>query len=350
MEEFFMKRFRLKFKIFISMVLVLCIAVNIFPRYAQGSQNISLINQLLSEYTERHQLWGVEWIYTFHEDGTLSITPESREFVIALNNNGEVFIEAGSINLMNVSDEFFLLVENPDQSLQLGVSQITPDDKTHILTLREFNDSALEVEVFNGSARAVTSITGNGVTDYLDKQNSNHFADSYIEPFAAVIVVIPIAVILALLAISVIVIYFVVISGPSPIVGNNDVRRALENLGSAGIRLGRDLVNAVSAAFRNTINATINRNFHNHHIVARSDTRAQGARNVLNSVNPIIGINSATNMVMIRASLHSRLHTNAYYDAVNALLIPVNGNRISILARLSLIRTTLRAASEAIPF
>ncbi|TAL80476.1 MAG: hypothetical protein EPN75_07110 [Beijerinckiaceae bacterium] len=55
-----------------------------------------------------------------------------------------------------------------------------------------------------------------------------------------------------------------------------------------------------------------------HHIVAGSAPDALAARTVLQNYG--IGINDAENGVFLPAEQHARLHTNAYYNAVNNAL------------------------------
>jgi hypothetical protein len=55
-----------------------------------------------------------------------------------------------------------------------------------------------------------------------------------------------------------------------------------------------------------------------HHIVAGSAARAAQARAALESFG--IGINEAPNGVFLEASVHARIHTTAYYNAVNQAL------------------------------
>ena len=57
------------------------------------------------------------------------------------------------------------------------------------------------------------------------------------------------------------------------------------------------------------------RGFHKHHIVARRAPRAAPGRRVLRRF--AIGVNSAWNLVVLTAGFHARLHTTAYYEAVN---------------------------------
>ncbi|MFO0228680.1 AHH domain-containing protein, partial [Gemmatimonas sp.] len=55
-----------------------------------------------------------------------------------------------------------------------------------------------------------------------------------------------------------------------------------------------------------------------HQIVASGAKRAAPARAVLERFG--IGINDAANGAFLRSGVHARIHTNAYYDAVNSAL------------------------------
>ena len=351
-----MKKIKSIFNAVVAWVLIFAMSFQVVPVFAQDNSYLTLISEMMSEFSERHHIAGEEWIYTFHADGTLTIHPESQNFIISLNNDGEVFVTSIDTSVILVDGDFSFSVNSPVQSFQSSMKGASQTNTAHIITLREFNDGALEVDVLNENGEKVNSITGESVTSisvenishYLAPQNFNN--EYAFEP-AAAIIVIPISVILALLATTVIFILGTMITGPTAIVGNADVRRSLENLGSGAIAMGRDLVSAVSAVFSTTLNATnINANFHLHHIVAQSSPSALPARNVLNSVTPVIGINSSTNLVPLRASFHSRLHTTAYYNAINALLHSSTGNRNSILVRMDVARVILVTASNAIPF
>jgi hypothetical protein len=55
-----------------------------------------------------------------------------------------------------------------------------------------------------------------------------------------------------------------------------------------------------------------------HHIVASGAGRAADVRSILQQYG--IGINSAANGTFVSRAAHQRMHTNAYYDGVNAAL------------------------------
>jgi HNH/ENDO VII superfamily nuclease len=57
--------------------------------------------------------------------------------------------------------------------------------------------------------------------------------------------------------------------------------------------------------------------FNAHHIVAVKDSRAAFARMVLHQRG--IGPNSPANGVWLKKSMHTPIHTNAYYANVNAV-------------------------------
>lgn len=352
---------KLKFKRIIGIILVFCILLNVAKNDMQGIQSYVLNSNHIHEFTETHFLWDTEWLYIHHFDGSLSIISNDDDFMIFLNKDGEVFVDSAKILLKDKTNEYMLLIDREEKDANKSeVSQSELGVRNHILTLKDYNDHSMDVDIYNENNDIIGKIKDDSISSYLN-DNANQTNSKYKEsendllfsndiiPYAA-IVVIPIAVILALLAVSVIVLYWTVITGPNPIIGNNNVRQALENLGSSAINLGKDLVNAVSVAFTNTINATnINQSLHTHHIVAKTAAQALPAREVLNSVVPIIGIESVTNLVLIRASLHSRLHTTAYYKAVNALLTSAENNRSIVVNRMNLVKTTLVAASIAIP-
>ena len=358
-----MKKLRLKYNPLIAWVLVLCMVFQVTPVFAQDSPYIVFTNEFGAEFTETHYLAGTEWIHTFHDDGTLTITPEGQYFTILLNSDGEVFVETTGATVVILGDEFSIPVYSPIQSFQVAPEMNIEASKTHVMTLREFNDSALEVDVFNGIDDEVTSIISENVAsisseavpislyqqslDYFGIQGLNYFG--VFEPH--LVITLSTATILALLALTTLVMFSITFTAANPIMGNMNVRREIEFMGSGAAMITRDLINAVNVVFSNTINANnINTNFHNHHIVAQTAAAAQPARNVLNSVNPVIGINSHENLVPLRASFHSRLHTNAYYSSVNALItVNTNNNRNTVVNRLNFIRVVLQAASGGIP-
>ncbi len=63
-----------------------------------------------------------------------------------------------------------------------------------------------------------------------------------------------------------------------------------------------------------------------HHIVAKSASRAQPARDILAKKDVNIGINDSCNMVWLKKHLHKSLHTKLYYDAINDIVITAYNN------------------------
>ncbi len=58
--------------------------------------------------------------------------------------------------------------------------------------------------------------------------------------------------------------------------------------------------------------------YEEHHIVARTKTRAKPARDILNKVG--IKIENPINKIKIKKGLHKRLHRNDYFDIVNSMI------------------------------
>lgn len=75
-----------------------------------------------------------------------------------------------------------------------------------------------------------------------------------------------------------------------------------------------------------------------HHIVAGAAKKAAEARAVLTRFG--VGINNAANGVFLRAGVHARIHTNAYYETVNGLLRQA-ASREEVLEVLAAIRNSL---------
>lgn len=76
-----------------------------------------------------------------------------------------------------------------------------------------------------------------------------------------------------------------------------------------------------------------------HHIVAQSAWQAALSRVFLKNVG--IGINSNTNKVEINYNLHRRLHTNAYYTAVNIIITTAYGKGKTYWVRRAYVITAL---------
>ena len=60
-------------------------------------------------------------------------------------------------------------------------------------------------------------------------------------------------------------------------------------------------------------------NNHVHHIVAQTDRRATPARYILSLIN--LSVNSTINLVLVKDTVHRRLHTNWYYNTVNHMIM-----------------------------
>ena len=97
-------------------------------------------------------------------------------------------------------------------------------------------------------------------------------------------------------------------------------------------------------------------NEESHHIVAQNDRRAIPAATILNMIYPR-GVNDAANIVSIKTSLHRRLHSNAYYIAVNFLIVSaydlangdVDQQRLNVQNTLNAIKTVLLGMSAMAP-
>ena len=93
-----------------------------------------------------------------------------------------------------------------------------------------------------------------------------------------------------------------------------------------------------------------------HHIVAQNDRRAIPAATILNMIYPN-GVNDEANIVPIKTSLHRRLHSNAYYIAVNFLIVSaydlangdVDQQRLNVQNTLNAIKTVLLGMSAMAP-
>jgi len=79
-----------------------------------------------------------------------------------------------------------------------------------------------------------------------------------------------------------------------------------------------------------------------HHLVAGSAAGAAPARAALQRFG--IGINEATNGVFLPVGTHARIHTNAYYNAVNSALGQAATHGEAVQA-LQLIRQSVAAGS-----
>ena len=79
---------------------------------------------------------------------------------------------------------------------------------------------------------------------------------------------------------------------------------------------------------------------HAHHIVAAGDPRADPARTVLGNAG--MDINSGFNGVFLDPSQHARIHTNAYYSAVNGVLSGATGYA-DVATRLTGMRVLIQA-------
>jgi len=81
---------------------------------------------------------------------------------------------------------------------------------------------------------------------------------------------------------------------------------------------------------------------HAHHIVAANDLRAAPGRLILNSVK--MDVNSAFNGIFLDSSQHARIHTNVYYNAVNAALVGAK-TYDDVAFRLTVMRAAIQAGT-----
>lgn len=101
---------------------------------------------------------------------------------------------------------------------------------------------------------------------------------------------------------------------------------------------------AISQTLRSRNNCEV------HHIVAQSASRAANARMILRTVK--INVQDSINKVAIKYNLHRRLHTNIYYDAVNAAILAAytsakpHSKKTSVMGVLLGIRAMLLYASS----
>ena len=65
---------------------------------------------------------------------------------------------------------------------------------------------------------------------------------------------------------------------------------------------------------------TYRTDFEEHHIAAKSAFKAKEAAAILNAVLPG-GVEDPLNKVMLKTSVHRRIHTNLYYSVVNCLIV-----------------------------
>ena len=77
-------------------------------------------------------------------------------------------------------------------------------------------------------------------------------------------------------------------------------------------KLTKSLAVAASRTYRT--------DFEEHHIAAKSAFKAREAATILNEVLPG-GVEDPLNKVMLKTSVHRRIHTNVYYSAVNWLIV-----------------------------
>ncbi|MGG6447376.1 DNRLRE domain-containing protein [Pseudobacillus badius] len=92
-----------------------------------------------------------------------------------------------------------------------------------------------------------------------------------------------------------------------------------------------------------------------HHVVAQTAKRAAPARKIISKVG--IGVQDKINLISIKTGMHRRLHTNLYYDTVNALFdmayvskFSKSTNKSLVVGTFKLIRTWLAAKSNTMPF
>ena len=60
--------------------------------------------------------------------------------------------------------------------------------------------------------------------------------------------------------------------------------------------------------------------YEEHHIAARKAAKASEAASILNEVLPG-GVEDPLNKVMLKTSVHRRVHTNIYYSVVNYMVV-----------------------------
>ena len=93
---------------------------------------------------------------------------------------------------------------------------------------------------------------------------------------------------------------------------------------------GSQLVQKVSEANVRYGYGIVRTPIHLHHIIARNAAPAQQARTIYHLYWPHPSeIDNPRNLIGIRASLHSRLHTTLYYNTVNAIMFAANDWRLT---------------------
>lgn len=135
----------------------------------------------------------------------------------------------------------------------------------------------------------------------------------------------------------------------------NETRILSNTAGMSAFTFGEIVAESLQQAITNWSSSNRS-NMHNHHIVARSDIRAARSQRIFlphfrNNIDHYI------NVVPLRASLHSRLHTSLYHHWVEVLLIGVNGGTdnyqpvhfFRIYYTMVGMRNVLRTASIAAP-
>ena len=97
-----------------------------------------------------------------------------------------------------------------------------------------------------------------------------------------------------------------------------------------------DLTASVASAYLKAIRKIKNNKFHKHHIVAQSSPKATLARLVLYSIK--WDTNNLFNVISITQRLHSSLHTNLYFTAINSLFLSAwtkpNNQRVAYIIAL----------------
>lgn len=180
------------------------------------------------------------------------------------------------------------------------------------------------------SPNTSTGIIGNAISHNLYAYALNN-PIMFTSPDARFAVSISIAGILITLAVALIAVYSIQVLQVDFVNQFNTAAASL--IGEVG-QIAASLRDAIAVVLSNT-NAnhreSTRTSNHVHHIVARTHQRAQSARNIYflywNSIDNII------NLVSLRSSFHSRLHTNAYFDAVNAILRTANNNSYTVTNR-----------------
>ena len=127
----------------------------------------------------------------------------------------------------------------------------------------------------------------------------------------------------------------------------NAAQRAIDALWNSFGLLSNSLVTsmldklaAANDAYRNSNQRTP---YQNHHIIARSDSRASTARTIYNHYwAPIpTSLDHSRNRVMVRNSLHRRMHTAPYHTGINTIIQHANNGNTNNNGRASQVNSAL---------